>query len=135
MEAGLEVVPIATNNIELGVKSPLLSQIRSIENVLYMSNKELDDFLEKAVRTLPSGIYPIRKMRRRICRKNFPDYDPDDSLISRKIGVNLRFVLSKMIDRGEVKIYSSVARKGNFSYIINIKTNEYLSRNRDIEMH
>ena len=108
--------------------------MKSIEDILYTDNEELHDFLEAAIRELPDGIYTVKKMRTRICHKNFPDYDWKDSSLLRKIGVNLRFVLFEMIERGKAEIYDTDGAGKNIRYRL-LKTNEYLSANHDKDMH
>lgn len=131
MEEIQEVVCI--RNIEVCEKSFSFSQIRSIEDILYMDNRELDKCLETAIKELPSGIYSVKKMRTRICRKNFPDYDWKDSRILRKIGSNLGNVLSRMIDQKEVRIYNSGGVGRHITY--QLRTDLYLNEKRDIESH
>lgn len=133
MEEIEELVLIETNEIESREKSPLLSQVQSIEDILYMDNRDLDKYLETAIKELPSGIYSVKKMRTRICFKNFPDYDWKDTSILRKIGVNLRFVLFEMIERGEAEVYGTDGAGKNIRY--RLLTNEYLRVNHDIELH
>ena len=108
-------------------------KLKSVEDILYMNNKELDDFLTAAIQELPNGIYSVKKMRTRICYRNFPDYDWKDSSLLRKIGVNLRFVLFEMIERGEAEIYDTDGAGKNIRY--RLLTNEYLTGKRDIELH